>query len=170
MRRHHRAILTATALAMTLSLLGCETGDMMDKLQDAIPFGDNKKPLPGDRKEVFPQGVPGVPQGVPPELVKGYQPPETPPPQQAAVAPADKPAEKPKPKRRLQAKPKPPQQQGAPAQSAGTVPPTQTAQPGSQFPPPMQPASGWPGQPAPTTYGSPAPPPAATTYGTPAAK
>ena len=30
---------------------------------------------------MFPQGVPGVPQGVPPDMVKGYQPPaEEPPP------------------------------------------------------------------------------------------
>ena len=27
---------------------------------------------------MFPGGVPGVPQGVPPELVKGYQPPPEP--------------------------------------------------------------------------------------------
>jgi hypothetical protein len=146
MRRHHRAILTAAALAMSGALVGCESNDMMDKLQDMIPFGDNKKPLPGERKEVFPQGVPGVPQGVPPDMVKGNQPPPdaVPPPQQAAVAP---PAEKPKPKRKLQAKPKPPQAP-APDQSAGTVPPTSPGQQ-SAFPPPMQPASGWPAQPPP---------------------
>jgi hypothetical protein len=145
MRRHHRAILTAAALATSVALVGCETSDMMDKLQDMIPFGDNKKPLPGERKEVFPQGVPGVGQGVPPDMVKGNQPPPdaVPPPQQAAVAP---PAEKPKPKKKLQTKTKPPAP--PPDQSAGTVPPTSPGQQ-SAFPPPMQPASGWPAQPPP---------------------
>ena len=93
----HRSVLSAAAVAMSLALVGCDTASTVDKLTDMIPFSDNKKPLPGDRKEVFPQGVPGVPQGVPPDLVKGNEPPaaETPPPQQAAVPP---PAEKPKPK------------------------------------------------------------------------
>jgi hypothetical protein len=151
MGRHHRAILTAAALGVSLALLGCDTADLGDKLQDAIPFGDNKKPLPGVRKEVFPEGVPGVPQGVPPDMVKGYQPPAPPPPQVAAAPPP----EKPKPKKKLQAKPKPPPQEPTPNQAAATVP---VAQP-STWPPPMQ---------APTTYGSPAPP-APTTYGSPAA-
>jgi hypothetical protein len=147
MRRHHRAILTAATLALSFGLIGCDTSETLDKLQDMIPFGDNKKPLPGDRKEVFPQGVPGVAQGVPPDMVKGNQPPPdaTPPPQQAAVAP---PAEKPKPKKKVQAKPKAPPQAQAPDQSAATVPPTSPAQP-STWPPPMQPASGWPAQPPP---------------------
>ena len=34
---------------------------------------NNKKPLPGERKELFPGGVPGVSKGVPPDLVKGNQ-------------------------------------------------------------------------------------------------
>ena len=151
----HRSLLSAATVALSLALIGCDTADTLDKLSDMIPFGDNKKPLPGDRKEVFPQGVPGVPQGVPPDLVKGNQPPPdaTPPPPQQAAAPP--PAEKPKPKKRLQAKPKAPPK-AAPDQSAQTVPPTQqmqSPQPTSAWPPPMQPASGWPSQtpaPAPT--------------------
>ncbi|HML14095.1 MAG TPA: hypothetical protein VK456_12375 [Xanthobacteraceae bacterium] len=150
MRLRHRSILSAATVAVSFALVGCDAAGTMDKLQDMIPFGDNKKPLPGDRKEVFPQGVPGVPQGVPTDMVKGYQPPAeaTPPPKQAAVTP---PAEKPKPKKRLLAKPKTPPQP-APGSSAETVPPTtQTAppQPASSWPPPMQPASGWPGSPPP---------------------
>ena len=44
-------------------------------------MGVSKKPLPGERRPVFNSGVPGVAQGVPPELVKGYQAPaEAPPP------------------------------------------------------------------------------------------
>jgi len=144
MGRHH-SILKAAALALSFALVGCDTAETLDKLTDMIPFGENKKPLPGERKEVFPQGVPGVPQGVPPDMVKGNQPPPdaTPAPQQAAVPP---PAEKPKPKKKVQAKPKPPPQP-ANDQSAQTVPPTQqmqAPQPTSSWPPPM--SSGWPSQ------------------------
>jgi len=146
MRRHHRAILTGAALASAFALAGCETTDIMDKLQDMIPFGDSKKPLPGERRQVFPEGVPGVPQGVPPDMVKGNQPPPdaAPPPQQAAVPPP----EKPKPKKKLQAKPKPPAEQPPPAQSQAVV---QPAPPPSAWPPPMQPpnstVSPWPAPP-----------------------
>ena len=73
MGRLNRALLPILLLGASLSVAGCEPGDMIDKLSDIIPT--NKKPLPGERKEVFPEGVPGVPQGVPPELVKGYQAP-----------------------------------------------------------------------------------------------
>jgi hypothetical protein len=143
----HRSLLSAATVALSLALIGCDTADTLDKLTDMIPFGDSKKPLPGERKEVFPQGVPGVPQGVPPDLVKGNEPPPdaTPPPQQAAAPP---PAEKPK-KKKLQAKPKAPPP-APPAQSAQTVPPTQqmsAPQPTAAWPPPMQ--SGWPSQPPP---------------------
>ena len=71
MSLRHRSLLSAATVALSLALIGCDTADTLDKLSDMIPFGDNKKPLPGDRKEVFPEGVPGVPQGVPPDIVKG---------------------------------------------------------------------------------------------------
>ena len=38
---------------------------------DLMDFLDTKKPAPGVRKPVFPEGVPGLSQGVPPELVRG---------------------------------------------------------------------------------------------------
>ena len=44
-----------------------------DMLVDFNPFGTAKKPLPGERRAVFPEGVPGVQQGVPPELMRGNQ-------------------------------------------------------------------------------------------------
>jgi hypothetical protein len=93
MMRCPPALLALTLTALAASLGGCSNFDM-DKL-DIFGLND-KKPLPGERKALFPQGVPGAPQGVPPELVKGYQPPV-----QAAVATPEpiKPAvaEKPKP-------------------------------------------------------------------------
>ena len=74
-------ILTAAALAGVLLLGGCTTFDPIDMFQDWDLLGVGKKPLPGERRAVFPEGVPGVPQGVPREMVKGYQPPpEAPPP------------------------------------------------------------------------------------------
>ena len=41
---------------------------------DKLDFSlfDTKQKLPGDRKDVFPGGVPGVTPGVPAELMKGY--------------------------------------------------------------------------------------------------
>ena len=45
----------------------------MDKL-DVFDLNEKKK-LPGERKELFPEGVPGVTQGIPPEYMKGNQPP-----------------------------------------------------------------------------------------------
>jgi len=84
MRRIHRIALLAALVAVVPMLAGCEDFDM-DKLDI---FGLNqKKKLPGERKELFPGGVPGVTQGIPPEYLKGNQPaPET------ALAPSAEPA------------------------------------------------------------------------------
>ncbi|HKG01494.1 MAG TPA: hypothetical protein VKB15_12785 [Xanthobacteraceae bacterium] len=84
MRRAYRLIPIAAVLPLTLALAGCETSgiwdsanSVSDRFQDALadfsPFGTSKKPLPGERRAVFPEGVPGVQQGVPPELMRGNQ-------------------------------------------------------------------------------------------------
>jgi hypothetical protein len=84
MRRAHRLTLVAAMLPLALALAGCESSgiwdsanNVSDKFQDALadfsPFGTAKKPLPGERRAVFPEGVPGVQQGVPPELRRGQQ-------------------------------------------------------------------------------------------------
>ena len=76
-----RRTLTLAALACGLVLAGCDSFDPLDKFQDWDLLGASKTPLKGERRAVFPSGVPGVPQGVPPDMVKGYQPPaEEPPP------------------------------------------------------------------------------------------
>jgi hypothetical protein len=72
MRRLHRIVVLAALLAMGAELAACSDFDM-DKL-DVFGLTDKKK-LPGERKELFPGGVPGVTQGVPPEYMQGYQPP-----------------------------------------------------------------------------------------------
>jgi hypothetical protein len=81
------AMRIAGVLALGLSLTACESIEALF---------DTKKPLPGERKPVFSDGVPGVPQGVPAELVRGYQPPPESQPPAVVETPVQKPAEKPK--------------------------------------------------------------------------
>jgi hypothetical protein len=78
-------------LACAFTVSGCETFDPTE-------WFNTKKTLPGDRKPVFPEGVPGVPQGVPPDLVQGYRPPAEPVPEPRVVEEKPKPKPKPKPK------------------------------------------------------------------------
>ncbi|MEA2195708.1 MAG: hypothetical protein QOG42_2316, partial [Solirubrobacteraceae bacterium] len=107
--RMRRRVFTVAALALSVALAGCESFDPLDKLSELDIMGISKKPLQGERRPVFDSGVPGVAQGVPPELVRGYQaPPETPPPVVEA-----KPEKKPKPKKTASAprRAPPPQEQ-----------------------------------------------------------
>src|SRR3954469_14827050 len=107
-----RIVLTASLLAFGLTLSACGGG------MDPSEWFNTKKPLPGDRKAVFPEGVPGVPQGVPPDLVQGYQPPPEPVPEPRVVEAKPKAKPKPKPKQ-----PAAPQQAPAQSQSAFPDPP-----------------------------------------------
>ena len=75
-----RTVLVASLLAAGLTLSGCESFDPES-------WFSTKKPLPGDRRPMFPGGVPGVPQGVPQDLVKGYQPPPDNPPEVVTAEP-----------------------------------------------------------------------------------
>jgi outer membrane biosynthesis protein TonB len=133
MRRVNRVTLAAALFALGLSLTGCESFDP-DKFTDWL--GTAKKPLPGERKPVFPEGVPGVQQGVPPELIKGNQPPPDANPPAVVVAPPEqepeeKPAEKPKPKPKAK-------------KTVQRAQPTQETQPAQQQPQ----SAPWPAQPA----------------------
>ncbi len=67
MRRTPRLIAATVLIAFTGVLGGCSSFDPSDMLD----FLDTKKKLPGDRKPVFPEGVPGLEQGVPREMYKG---------------------------------------------------------------------------------------------------
>ncbi|TCU67332.1 hypothetical protein EDE08_110122 [Bradyrhizobium sp. R2.2-H] len=93
MRRTPRLIAAAVLIAFTGVLGGCSSFDPSDMLD----FLDTKKKLPGDRKPVFPEGVPGLEQGVPKEMYKGAQ--QQPDPNAPAVAalPAEPPPEPAKP-------------------------------------------------------------------------
>ncbi len=179
-RRGHSLVRVGAALAVVLALAGCTPGGQFDPTELLANETINpKKKLQGDREPLFPNGVPGAETGVPPDLVKGYQPP----PEQAAdnsgaaakpaAAPA-KPKPKPKPKvarapathdAAFDQKPKsatsqPPQ----PAQSAWPAPPPsgaaqsgQSVWPASPPPAPAQQTaqpgqSVWPAPPAPGTF------------------
>src|SRR5215472_4069536 len=101
MRPLARFVLAAVVGAAVPVLSACESLDTFD-------IFDTKKKLAGERKAVFPEGVPGVSSGVPPELVKGYHEPEggSVDPAKAAAEAAAEPAAKPK-------KPKPAPQRAA---------------------------------------------------------
>ncbi len=80
---------------LSLGLAACET------LQDLNPLGDEKKtPLTGDRRAVFPNGVPGVQYSAPPTQPSNSNVPldmQNPPPQQQTpdAAPEQQPQQQP---------------------------------------------------------------------------
>src|SRR3979490_2704501 len=71
MRRSQRLIAAAVVIALSGVLAGCSSGLSNFDPSDLLDFLDTKKKLPGERKPVFPDGVPGLEQGVPKELYKG---------------------------------------------------------------------------------------------------
>jgi len=87
-------------VGLVLVISGCTKGGQFDptELLNSDAF-DSKKKLNGQREPLFPNGVPGAETGVPPDLVKGYQPPPEPAEADAAdAAAAPPPPQKPKPK------------------------------------------------------------------------
>jgi hypothetical protein len=101
MNRLARVVTVVATLSLPLLLADCSSFDPTD-IMDSM-FASAKKPLPGDRKPLFPEGTPGVTQGLPPDLVKGYRPP---PPIDATQDAQAAVPEKPKPKPKPQPKPK----------------------------------------------------------------
>lgn len=139
MRRLPRIALLSLLVLAAPAMSGCANFDP-DNLDI---FGLNeKKKLPGERKDVFPEGVPGVSQGIPPEYRMGAQQPAA---DAAPAIPAEPQAappapEKPKPRTVRRAAPKP---APAPAAAAAPVAPVQS----QSAPAPQttsQPTSGWP--------------------------
>jgi hypothetical protein len=108
MRRPQRLIAAAVLIALSGALAGCGSTAGFDP-SDLLDFLDTKKKLPGDRKPVFPDGVPGLEQGVPKDLYRGAR--QDDPNAQAATA-APPPVEEPKSKRGAKSKGK---QAAAPA-------------------------------------------------------
>lgn len=179
-RRVSLLVRAGAALLLALVIAACTPGGQFDPTEvfDSL---DTKKRVQGQREPLFPNGVPGAETGVPPDLVKGYQPP----PEQAAdngdaakpaaatsaTAAAEKPKSKPKPK------PKP-KVARAPATATQTnaahdpvwdQKPVSPAQQGGQSPWPAQtsgqpPQTNWPAPPStqPGATNWPSPPPTKT--------
>ena len=109
MRRLQRLIAASVLVALSGALAGCSSGLSNWDPSDLLDFLDTKKKLPGERKPVFPDGVPGLEQGVPKELYKGSAQEQLDQQNaQAAAATATPPPEEPKSKRAAKSKAKQP--------------------------------------------------------------
>jgi hypothetical protein len=102
MRRSQRLIAASVLIALSGALAGCSSGLSNWDPTDMLDFLDTKKKLPGERKPVFPDGVPGLEQGVPKELYKGSAQEQLD--QQNAQAAAAPPPEEPKSKQATKSK------------------------------------------------------------------
>jgi hypothetical protein len=98
-RRTSRLVAGAFLLVFAGALGGCSSFSTPSwDPTDLLDFLDTKKRAPGERKPVFPEGVPGISQGVPKELVRGS-------PESRAAAEAQAAASAPPP---VEAQPAPP--------------------------------------------------------------
>ena len=73
MRRLQRLIAASVLVALSSAIAGCSSSLNSFDPMDWLDWIDTKKKLQGDRKQVFPEGVPGLEQGVPKSLYKGAQ-------------------------------------------------------------------------------------------------
>ena len=173
MRRSQRLIAAAVLISLSGALAGCGGGGFSSfDPTDLLDFLDTKKKLPGDRKPVFPEGVPGLEQGVPKDLYKGSAQQQLDEQNAQATAAASAPPP-PEPQRSKQSKgkskqpatastslaPPPgtepgaepvPDQEGSPAAVPPDPKPKKIVRKRTTAPPPDQPAaqSAQPGQPA----------------------
>src|SRR5712671_990381 len=116
MRGSKRLIALAVVVALSGALAGCGGGGLSNfDPSDLLDFLDTKKKLPGERKPVFPEGVPGLEQGVPKDLYKGSRQQQIDDPNAQATAAAAPPPEEPKSKRGAKSKGKQPAAGAAPA-------------------------------------------------------
>lgn len=125
MRLSQRLIAATVLVSLSCALAGCGGGVSSFDPMDMLDFLDTKKKLPGERKEVFPEGVPGVEQGVPKELYRGAQ-------GQPDAAPVAEPPPAPEPRGRQGSRPS----RAAPAPDATAAEDAAPATP----PAPKQPA------------------------------
>src|SRR4051812_35536974 len=116
MRRPQRLIAATILIALSSALAGCGSMGNFDP-SDLLDFLDTKKKLPGERKPVFPDGVPGLEQGVPKELYKGSRSQQfDEPTAQAAAAPPPAPEPKSKSSQKSRGKQAPAPVAAAPAE------------------------------------------------------
>jgi len=163
-RRFPNLVWAGAVCAIGIVLGSCTPGGQFDPTEVlSNEMFDTKKKIQGEREPLFPNGVPGAETGVPPDLVKGYQPPpeqaaaETPDATAKPAAAVEKPKPKPKPKPAV-ARVTPPAAQAPLRGSTPWPAPQQQAAPQPNWP---SPPGGQPQQPAPTNW--PAPPATAQT-------
>src|SRR6476646_1626439 len=148
MRRPQRLIAAAVLVALSGALAGCGGGGLGNfDPSDLLDFLDTKKKLPGERKAVFPDGVPGLDQGVPKDLYKGARQQQVEDPNAQAAAAVPPPAE-PKSKRGAKGKqaaaPAAAEPEAAPEEEGGTAAappapkPQKVARKRTTAPPPYQ--------------------------------
>ena len=126
MRRPQRLIAAAVLVALSGALAGCGGGGLGNfDPSDLLDFLDTKKKLPGERKAVFPDGVPGLDQGVPKDLYKGARQQQVDDPNAQAAAAAAPPPAEPKSKRGAKGKqaaaPAAAEPDAAPEEEGGTA-------------------------------------------------
>jgi hypothetical protein len=184
-RRSQRLIAAAVLIALSGALAGCSGGLSNFDPSDLLDFLDTKKKLPGERKPVFPDGVPGLEQGVPKELYKGSAQERLDQQNaQAAAAASAPPPEQPKSKHAAKSKGKPPatastapaaapepdaapEEEGSTSAAPPAPKPKKIVRRRTTAPPPDQPAQpGQPAQPAQSSQQSAAPFPAPMPSGT----
>jgi hypothetical protein len=178
MSRSQRLIAASVLIALSGALAGCSSGLSNWDPTDLLDFLDTKKKLPGERKPVFPDGVPGLEQGVPKELYKGSAQERLDQQNaQATAAAAAPPPEEPKSKRAAKGKQPAtastapdatPEEEGSTAAAPQDPKPKKIARRRTTAPPPDQPAaqSGQPAQSAQPAQQSAAPFPAPMPSGT----
>src|SRR3954471_3064903 len=113
--RSQGLIAAALVIALSSTLAGCTGGMGNFDPSDLLDWLDTKKKLPGERKPVFPQGVPGLEQGVPKDLYKSSVEQRQQQDAAAAAAAAAQPTEEPKSKSGAKSK-------GKSKQTASTAP------------------------------------------------
>ena len=150
MRRPQRLIAATILVALASALAGCGSLGNFDPT-DALDWLDTKKKLPGERKPVFPDGVPGLEQGVPKSLYKGAGQQEADQQNAQAAAATAQPVQDTKQKRSAKSKARQPatastEAGAAPEEDATTPPPKpkKTARQRTTTPPPDQPAEAQP--------------------------
>ena len=117
MRRSQRLIAAAVLISLSGALAGCSGGFSSFDPTDMLDLLDTKKKLPGERKPVFPDGVPGLEQGVPKDLYKGSAQQQLDEQNAREAAAAAPPPEEPKSKQAAKSKTK-----GKPPATASTAP------------------------------------------------
>ena len=180
MRRSQRLIAAAVLIALSSALVGCSSSIYNWDPTDMLDWLDTKKKLPGERKPVFPDGVPGLEQGVPKDLYKDnverQQQLDQQNAQATAAAPPPPPVEEPKSKKTAKSKAKQPataatepaadpaaEEDGSTTAAPPAPKPKKIVRKRTTAPPPDQPAqAAQSGQPQPAPGSFPAPLPAGT--------